>query len=437
MKKHSIVAILMLFGFSNNLFAEQLWGGSFTKLKTRIIRSVAIAPFDQSMIVVGNKGSAAGDAQVFSSVDGGVTWSFLNGGKSLAPNATDVQAVAIVSDSVQLAGTWKHGLYRSEDAGRSFNRVDNFAANDIRSIVQLDTGRLLVATGASGIWKSDDMGASWKATSESTGFFWSIKANSGSVVLATSPTGGVYRSADAGDTWNRIHTAEGLYEAIAIGNRIAAVGDNGMLVSADGGGTWRSEKRFSGVRLSSVIADSNNDGTLLVGSWTDGLWAYSLDNQEATQYAAGTPVLHVRESGSAIVAGSWGKGLSVLPRSSQTPYLVVGARAADNVVVSELLSDGADANSFDNNRNTALIYAGRDGHLDMARTLLRNGADVNWIDGEGVTPLILASFKNHPDMVRLLLENSADKRIVDSFGKTAIDYALARGATDPIAVLLK
>ena len=147
----------------------------------------------------------------------------------------------------------------------------------------------------------------------------------------------------------------------------------------------------------------------------------------ATQYAAGTPVLHVRESGSAIVAGSWGKGLSVLPRSSQTPYLVVGAQAADNVVVSELLADGADANSFDNNRNTALIYAGRDGHLDMARTLLRNGADVNWIDGEGVTPLILASFKNHPDMVRLLLENLADKRIVDSFGKTAIDYALARG----------
>ena len=56
-------------------------------------------------------------------------------------------------------------------------------------------------------------------------------------------------------------------------------------MSADGGGTWRSEKRFSGVRLSSVIADSNNDGTLLVGGWTDGLWAYSLDNQEATQYA--------------------------------------------------------------------------------------------------------------------------------------------------------
>lgn len=432
-----LLCVFILFVVTGHLSAGELWGGSFTKLESRIVRSVAVASFNQSMIIVGNKGSAAGDAQVFASSDGGVSWRFLNEGKSLAPAATDVQAVAWVSQSIALAGTWKYGLYRSDNAGRSFTRVNSLPATDIRSILVLRSGRILVATGARGIWRSDDSGTSWQSTSQSTGYYWSVKVSMDSVLFATSPTTGVVRSTDDGDTWNLIYATEGLYEAISLGNRIVAVGENGLSVSLDGGRSWHTEERFNGKRLSSVSSDGSDVETLYIGSWTDGLWEYSVIDAGVTQYATGLPVLHVRETDQAILLGSWGRGLTILPRSSHTEYLVSAARVADFSVVNQLLSDGANPDAFDNNRNSALTYAGRDGLTEMAAKLLEAGADVNWVDGEGVTPLILAAFNNHPDLVRLLLQNSADKHIVDGFGKTALDYGLARGDADPVVKLLK
>ena len=134
MKKiQTLFPILFLILFSAESSADELWGGSFSKLKSRIIRSVTVSPHNQKKIIAGNKGSAAGDAKLFASDNGGVSWRFLNNGKSLTSNATDVQAVAVVSPTVILAGTWKHGLFRSDDSGESFNQV-----NGIRNAVQSD-----------------------------------------------------------------------------------------------------------------------------------------------------------------------------------------------------------------------------------------------------------------------------------------------------------
>ena len=431
------IASFLLLATVHPLSAAELWGGSFSKLNSRIIRSLAVAPHDQSLIMVGNKGPSAGAAQLFASNDGGVSWRFLNAGKPLAGDATDVQAVAFVSPTVMLAGTWKHGLYRSDNAGATFGRVKQLPSKDIRSISVLNTGRILVATGANGIWKSDDAGLNWSATSQSSGFFWSITSNDASSLLAASPGSGLYRSTDAGNNWTLIHATKGLYEATSSASLIAAAGENGLLISKDAGSSWSTAASVSGVRLSSIQVDRNNASNLLIGSWTDGVLKYSLKDKSISRYVQGLPALHIRQTDRGLLVGSWGKGLYVLPQSSQTEHLVAAARASDLSVVTRLLSEGARPDSFDKNRNTALIFAGRDGLVDIANLLLQNGADVNWIDGEGVTALILAAFKNHPEMVRLLLANGADKSIVDNFGRTAIDYALQRGATDAIAKMLK
>ena len=105
--------------------------------------------------------------------------------------------------------------------------------------------------------------------------------------------------------------------------------------------------------------------------------------------------------------------------------------------MTELLNAGATPDVYDEQRNTPLIYASRDGSTEIAKSLIDNGADVNWIDGENVTPLILASFKNHPQIVEMLLERGADKRVVDKFGRKAIDYAKERGKEDTILKMLK
>ncbi len=103
-------------------------------LKGRIIRALAIDANDPAHILVGHKAKAAGSALVFRSFDGGKSWRTLNGNRPLHPNATDVQAVLPVSKKVLLAGTWKHGLYRSTDGGQKFDRVKPFPSSDIRDL---------------------------------------------------------------------------------------------------------------------------------------------------------------------------------------------------------------------------------------------------------------------------------------------------------------
>lgn len=119
------------------------------------------------------------------------------------------------------------------------------------------------------------------------------------------------------------------------------------------------------------------------------------------------------------------------------PPLVEAVVAGDGARVERLLRSGANPDAHDAARNTALIFAARDGRLAMARTLIGRGATVNWIDGEGVTPLILAAFKGHVRIARLLLDHGADPAIRDRWNRTALDYALRRGTDDDIAVLIR
>lgn len=116
---------------------------------------------------------------------------------------------------------------------------------------------------------------------------------------------------------------------------------------------------------------------------------------------------------------------------------LIEATLADDIgKVRDLLAGGVDPNLFDANRNTALIFAARDGRTEIARMLIGAGADPDWIDGEGVTPLILASLRNHVAIVKMLLAENVDRDRRDRWGRTAIDYAGRRGRDDAIFRLL-
>jgi len=109
----------------------------------------------------------------------------------------------------------------------------------------------------------------------------------------------------------------------------------------------------------------------------------------------------------------------------------------DMAQVIRLLDTGVDPDFFDVNRNTALIYAARDGRTEIAEMLLKAGASPGWIDGEKVTPLILGSYKNHIAIVKLLLARNVSRTHRDKWGRAALDYAKRRGTDDPVYKLLK
>ena len=81
---------------------------------------------------------------------------------------------------------------------------------------------------------------------------------------------------------------------------------------------------------------------------------------------------------------------------------------------------------------TALLYAARDGRIEMARTLLAANAQVNQVEANGVSPLVMATANNHIDVAQLLLEHGADANTVDWWGRTPLWTAvdLARSGSE-------
>jgi ankyrin repeat protein len=69
---------------------------------------------------------------------------------------------------------------------------------------------------------------------------------------------------------------------------------------------------------------------------------------------------------------------------------------------------------------TPLLYAARDGRMEIARLLLDGGANVNQPDVNGITPLIIAITNNHPDVARFLIDRGADIKAVDWYGRTPL-----------------
>ena len=69
---------------------------------------------------------------------------------------------------------------------------------------------------------------------------------------------------------------------------------------------------------------------------------------------------------------------------------------------------------------TPLLYAARDGRIDIARVLIAAKADVRQADVNGITPLLMAITNNHPDVAKFLLEKGAAVNAADSWGRTPL-----------------
>jgi len=73
---------------------------------------------------------------------------------------------------------------------------------------------------------------------------------------------------------------------------------------------------------------------------------------------------------------------------------------------------------------TALLYAARDGRLEIARMLVDAGADVNQGEANKVTPLLIAIANDHLNVAHFLLGKGADVNAADYWGRTPLWTAL-------------
>ncbi|HEX5230183.1 MAG TPA: ankyrin repeat domain-containing protein [Bryobacteraceae bacterium] len=69
---------------------------------------------------------------------------------------------------------------------------------------------------------------------------------------------------------------------------------------------------------------------------------------------------------------------------------------------------------------TPLLYAARDGRIEIVRVLVAANANVNQAEANGISPLMMAITNNHIDVARLLVEHGADANAADWWGRTPL-----------------
>ncbi|XP_064633853.1 ankyrin repeat, SAM and basic leucine zipper domain-containing protein 1-like isoform X2 [Lineus longissimus] len=95
--------------------------------------------------------------------------------------------------------------------------------------------------------------------------------------------------------------------------------------------------------------------------------------------------------------------------------------------VALLLDAGADVNRFDRYHMTPLMYAAREGRVDIITMLVEFGSDVNKQDWRGWTALVYATSRGHNKALAELLKLKADPNTRCSNGETASDIAYSMG----------
>ncbi|HKW09976.1 MAG TPA: hypothetical protein VJO33_06325 [Gemmatimonadaceae bacterium] len=207
------------------------WDPVFDGNTALSIGDIAIAPSDPNVVWVGtgeanNRQSSTWGDGVYRSTDAGATWQFMGlretqsiGRIVIDPHDPNIVFVAAVG---HLFGpNDERGLYRTKDAGKHWQRVLGVDANTgVTDVVVTPDGRTLLA-------------ATYLRRRRAWGF------------VGGGPTSGLWRSVDGGDHWQRITSGLPTGDIGRIGLDVARSNPNIVyaLIEAKEGGVFRSTDR--------------------------------------------------------------------------------------------------------------------------------------------------------------------------------------------------
>ena len=216
------------------------WAPIFDATGENSFGDLAISPVDSRVIWAGtgeqnNRQSSTWGGGVYRSTDAGATWTFLGLRETasiarVVAHPTDVNVAYVAAVGNLWRPTAERGVYRTRDAGRSWERVlfvDTLTGATELVMDPRDPNVLYAATyqrlrttfgfngggAGSAIYKSTDGGTRWTRldqgipTGDKGRIGLAIAASKPDVLIATieHPTaGGTYRTEDAGATWRRM-----------------------------------------------------------------------------------------------------------------------------------------------------------------------------------------------------------------------------------------
>jgi photosystem II stability/assembly factor-like uncharacterized protein len=183
---------------------------------------------------------AAGHEVFAKSTDGGRTWTDVRPeglpsldlhGFTVDPNESQTLYAAVAGQ----------GLYRSRDAGQSFELVTKDVGGAVMALAVTPDGRILAGDMQQGLLVSSDAGKSWTPVLRVSLMGLAINPDDANTVVATGP--GILLSRDGGRTWNEVLALADGAGPVAWAPRqptlAYAVGfDQTLYRTDDGGATW-------------------------------------------------------------------------------------------------------------------------------------------------------------------------------------------------------
>ncbi len=202
-------------------------------------------------LAVGPQGWVYGgtDAGLFVLEKGTDSW------RLMSPPDWGVTSVLAVSESTVLAGTYRRGIWRSDDGGATWSSVGFEGNVYIDALAMDESGGIFAAVAHSvddqptGVFRSDDQGRTWAASGLTAEHVYSIALVGRDSIYAGTESG-TYRSIDDASSWTfvpglpesvplsaMIRVGRGLVAGFAEPRHRAPGG--GAWVSTDEGSTWR------------------------------------------------------------------------------------------------------------------------------------------------------------------------------------------------------
>lgn len=285
---------------------------------------------------------------VFRSRDGGDTWEHLGW--------TQGKAFAVIPLGDTLVVAQGNGVHLSTDGGRSWRIVTDWRVTEVQDVTADPgaPGRLFAAT-PYGVFRSDDLGASWREASAGLDspdatFVSTVRvdrAEPGRALIGTEA--GLFVSDSAGASWHLVWTGEpgstaGRPPGPSTGpppspttgpQRVddfrrapvrslrqsphdprrwaAALQGRGLALSDDGGRTWRGAPALEGTTLYEVEWDPFEGRTLWAAGWKTGVLRSRDGGSSWERLAQDLPETAVHGLGipgpGVVVVGTMGEGL--------------------------------------------------------------------------------------------------------------------------------
>jgi ankyrin repeat protein len=126
------------------------------------------------------------------------------------------------------------------------------------------------------------------------------------------------------------------------------------------------------------------------------------------------------------------EGARVAARDNRGRTALLVATHGNHVAVARaLIAAGADVNAKDDMQDSAFLYAGAEGRIEILKMTLPT-ADLKSTNRYGGTALIPAAHHGHTEAVRILLATAIDKDHVNRLGWTALLEAVILGDGGPV-----